>query len=170
VPKAKTDRSALPGEVIRDYPGGKPKLIASGVRRWPRASEAVFLDTLATTCNVTRSAAAAGFSCQSAYRHRRRMPAFAERWREALEIGYERLEQAMLDAAIRSVSDEEDATEAPLPRMSIGEAMNLLRLHRSSVKEGVQRSGRPPREPSIEDVRASIARRLNAIERARGRS
>lgn len=155
--------------VIRDY-GGQPKLIAAGTKRWSAKSEAAFLDHLALSCNVTAAAKAVNFSTQAAYRHRRRSPSFAQRWREALELGYARLEEALVEGAITRLTGDDVRSDGQLLPATFSEALNLLRLHHSFVKEGVLRPGRPRREKPIEEVRASIARKLDAIERARGQA
>jgi hypothetical protein len=61
----------------------------------------VFLDHLAGCCNVTRSAAAAGVSVETVNSHRRRDPAFQQQCDEALGIGYDYLDSAMLEEAAR---------------------------------------------------------------------
>ena len=78
-----------------------------------------------------------------------------------MEIGYTRLECLVLEAGTSTLEGKELATDHPVPRMTIPEALNLLRLHRAGV-----RGGRPQRydwraqEPDIEEVRAEVLRRL----------
>src|SRR3546814_4097149 len=64
------------------------------------AARRTFLDALAATCNVTLAARAAGFPVRPCYRWRHQHAAFAEAWQEALAIGYDRLETALLDYAL----------------------------------------------------------------------
>jgi hypothetical protein len=71
---------------------------------WTKAERQRFLDALAATCNVTASCAAAGLSTNGAYKLRKRDPAFAALWIEAIAIGYERLEEAMLRYALGTVN------------------------------------------------------------------
>lgn len=72
-----------------------------------------------------------------AYRLRQRDPEFAKQWQAALEIGYERLEAALLRRAIETVDEIklEEAKE-PVEKMTVAEATALLRLHRASVERG----------------------------------
>lgn len=89
---------------------------------WTRARRQLFLDTLAGTCNVRIAIAATGLSVSTAYQLRRRDPAFAELWKEALTIGYERLEEALLQRALEGVNAIEIDAEAPmvLPHAAAG--------------------------------------------------
>src|SRR3546814_11540216 len=67
------------------------------------AARRTFLDALAATCNVTLAARAAGFPVRTCYRWRHQPAAFAEAWQEALAIGYDRLETALLGYALACV-------------------------------------------------------------------
>jgi hypothetical protein len=55
--------------------------------RWKR----VFLDELAKTCNVSLACEKAGVSRQTAYRHKKELPRFAERWDDAIDTGVDAL-------------------------------------------------------------------------------
>jgi hypothetical protein len=55
--------------------------------RWRR----VFLDELAKTCNVALASDKAGVTRQTAYRHRRLFPRFAEKWDDAIDKGVDAL-------------------------------------------------------------------------------
>ncbi|MCP8891854.1 hypothetical protein [Sphingomonas faeni] len=72
------------------------------VRRdgWTAARRTAFLAVLATTCNVTMSAAKVGMSRTTAQALRQRDPAFAARWAAALASGYDRLEEGLLAVTI----------------------------------------------------------------------
>jgi hypothetical protein len=157
---------------IQDHRGHRPKEIRTQLMRWSPEAENAFLDTLATTCNVLAAVDACGFSSTTVYYQRRHNPGFAMRWQEALELGYERLEARLLEMAERSLT-------APLTvpaeddelRISIPQAIQMLQLWRRTVKEGVaRRGGRPRHEPDLDELRAGIARKLEAIERADERS
>lgn len=167
MPKVRASRTT----VIQDDRNGNPQLIRTVQKRWSAKAEAVFLDTLASTCNVKTSVEAAGFSTTTVYYHRRNKPGFAERWQEALQIGVERLEGLALETAERSLRGEPIDPASPLPRMSVSEAIQVIQLWRRTVKEGVtRRGGRPRHEPDLDELRAGIVRKLEAIERARGRA
>lgn len=128
-------------------PTGEPRAIrtASGrmqlrtlpARALDRAAEQAFLSALSATANVRLSAAAAGFSHSAFYARRRQSPAFAREMRLALETGYERVELALMEAALAS-SYRDDAWRhndpPPIPSMTADEALMLLRLHQQSVR------------------------------------
>jgi hypothetical protein len=75
---------------------GKLQLRPAHPNKLTRAAEQVFLAALSATANIRLSAAAAGASTRAFDRRRRRNPAFAQRARRALEMGYDRLELAAM--------------------------------------------------------------------------
>ena len=112
------------------------------VKVWTTARKTRFLDELALTCNVAKSARAAKVTDSSAYRLRERSEAFREAWAVALRIGYERLELSLLEQALN------DAGAPPLPPADAKAreaanrlALNLLQAHRDAV---VATAGRKP--------------------------
>ncbi|UUY00018.1 hypothetical protein [Sphingomonas sp. J315] len=113
------------------------QLRALPARALDRAAEQAFLSALSATANVRLSAAAAGFSHSAFYARRRQSPAFAREMQLALETGYERVELALMEAALAS-SYRDDAwrhNDPPaIPSMTADEAMMLLRLHHQSVR------------------------------------
>lgn len=116
---------------------GRMQLRALPARALDRAAEQAFLSALSATANVRLSAAAAGFSHSAFYARRRQSPAFAREMQLALETGYERVELALMEAALAS-SYRDDAwrhNDPPaIPSMTVDEAMMLLRLHHQSVR------------------------------------
>lgn len=73
---------------------------------WTKARRAQFLRVLGTTCNVRAAAADVGMGFGTAYALRLRDPAFAAAWAAALADGYDRLEEALLAAAIAGLSGD----------------------------------------------------------------
>lgn len=71
-----------------------------GVEAFDAARKAVFLEALGRTANVTRSAKAAGVAANTAYRHRRRYPAFRAAWAVALEHGLAGIERALFEDCV----------------------------------------------------------------------
>ena len=69
---------------------------AARANGWTKARRAAFLAELAASCNVVRAHEAAGMASSGVYRLRQRDPEFAAQWQAALEIGYERLETALV--------------------------------------------------------------------------
>lgn len=137
--------------------------------QWSEEAEEIFFDALATDCNVTSAAEQAGFSTPTVYRLRRNRPDFAEKWQAALEQGYIRLELTLLEAAVDSLTVFEFDESRPIPRMTVDQAMNVLRAHRNEVRgAGNSGPGRGPRRPKLEEMRTSILKKIEAIERGEG--
>lgn len=92
------------GDIIRA--GNKQLLMkatASG-REVPQARLDEFLVRLAESCNMSRAARQAGVAHSTIYRLRARDPDFAAAWQQAIEAGYERLELALVEAALARVT------------------------------------------------------------------
>ena len=146
--------------------GGKRVQIArSRLKQWSPRVEERFLATLAATCNVKAACAAAGMTAASAYSHRKRWQRFAERWDAAVEEGYVRLEMGLIHAGGNLFSDEELPEAAPITEMTADHAIHLLHMHKYRVHRIGKRPGLRAREPDIEDSRAEILRKVEAIER-----
>ena len=105
--------------------------------RLTREAEQAFLAALSATANVRLAAAAAGFSHSAFYTRRRNNPAFAREMRMALEMGYERVEAAVIEAGLAD-SYRDDAWRhndpPPVPPMTFDQAMQLLQLHQKEVR------------------------------------
>ena len=126
---------------------GRPRLVktarrvvAKGGKLGAGISEAkqkLFFETLADSCNVTKSVKAADLSSGTVYRHRQRDATFRRRWGEAVATGYAQLEMAMLERALvgRSkevcISGESKTIQEYDDRM----ALALLKMHRDTVRE-----------------------------------
>lgn len=152
------------GTVLRASGRHGPQVTETMGRFWTDEAETIFLDELAATCNVTLAARACGFSGVTVYRRRRQDAGFAARWEEALAIGYTRLETALVRRATEMAEDGPDP-DAPMPDMTVAAAINLLRLHKAGAAEHRAARGAGPRRrpPSLDDVRASILAKLEAI-------
>ncbi len=156
--------------VVRAGNGRRAVLSQARLNQWTPRTEETFLQALAMTCNVKMACAATGLSVPSAYVRRSKWPDFAAKWQASLEAGYERLEEAMLSNAVNTLSGMPDLSpEAPLAPMGINDAIQLLRLHKFSVRGEGNRPGLRRKWKSLDDVRASIVRKLELIERAAAR-
>jgi hypothetical protein len=117
--------------------GGVPQM--RKVRRdgFTAEKRAIFLGELAQTMNVLQASRVAAVSSKSAYALRRRDPAFAEAWREALAEAYDKVEALLVQRAILGLSTE--PTEAgeigKLQGLSERGLLGLLGHHRQAVKE-----------------------------------
>lgn len=156
------------GSRVRYGLTGRAQRVKTDGYQWSEEAEEAFFDHLATSCNVRASAEAVGFTTFTVYRQRRLRPEFAARWQAALEQGYARLEIALVEAANDTLEGLEFDSERPIPKMSVEQAMNVLRAHRNEVRgSGEAGPGRHARRPTLEEVRASIEKKVRAIKAAR---
>jgi hypothetical protein len=156
--------------------GGRLQLRRSPPGRMTEAGEQAFFRALAASANVRLSAAAAGFTHSAFYQKKRKRPAFAREMKISLTIGFDRLECAAIERTLEALhgGEPENAwlgrliADNPLPRLSFGQAFQLLSLHRNSVRlDGDRPPGRPARiEPSLPAALAAIGRKIDAIERS----
>lgn len=143
--------------------------------RVPPAKIRLFLATLAETCNVKRAAEHAGVPTETLYWRRRHNPAFAEAWRQALAIGYERLEEELLRLSLSSLTEGAslfDPKEALQPGSGLTAKANgtpdvqlallLLNRHRASV-EGTGQPHTRPRRATAEQTDALLRKKLDAL-------
>lgn len=116
---------------------GKLQVRSAQPGKLTRQCEQAFLSALSATANVRLSAAAAGASVAAFYRRRRKNPAFAREMRLALEMGYERVEAAVMEAALAG-SYRDDAWRhndpPPVPPLTFDQAMQVLQLHQKEVR------------------------------------
>jgi hypothetical protein len=141
-----------------------PQVIRSTGKRWSEDAEATFLDHLAATCNVTASAEACGFSGAAIYYRRRNDPAFAERWQAALETGYARIEMLLVQRTIDALEGFAPDPDTPvLAPKTFNEARQILGHHRAAVEGGPRSRRQWARPRSLDEMRDSILRKLEAI-------
>jgi hypothetical protein len=159
--------SRLGGDEAAAANKGRTQIARARLRQWSPRAEERFLGALMSTCNVRAACAEAGLSPASAYNHRGRWPAFARRWDKALEIGHVRLEYGVVEAACNLFSrpDGDLPEPGPLRVASVDQAIRLLALHRRAAGTVGKRPGRAPDDPDPEALRASILRKIEAIER-----
>ena len=69
-----------------------------------------------------------------------------------------------------SFSGEDVPRDNPMPPMAAADAIQLLRLHSHAVRGIGKRSGPRQHEPAIEDVRADILRKIEAMKRGQAAS
>jgi hypothetical protein len=153
--------------VLRNGKDG-PKYVRAAMGRWNDDVEAVFLAALERTGCIRWAAAAAGFSTRTIYYRRAHYPDFAERCDAAEARARQRI-PAILTAATIATFDPEIDGES-LPPVSIDQAIAIARLKCSSGGAGAgggPRGGYIRREPSIEEVRDEVIRRIAAIRRHR---
>lgn len=137
---------------------------------WTMERRARFLEALSESCNVAEACRAAGLNKRNAYALRRRDPAFAAEWAEALEQGYAELEMMLLHQAIFGSTTTEtidDGAETGRARVKTVHsyphttALRLLLAHRTGVaafrdSQGIER-------PGSAAVREDIMRRIEEV-------
>ena len=121
-----------------------------------------FFVTLGETCNVVRSARAAGFSSSWAYKLRQRDAGFRNGWAQAVREGYAKLELVLLERAMKG-------TPKPVFRPGGGErivreystalAVALLRRH----AETADSAGYEPGEDEMRELRDKILAKLERV-------
>jgi hypothetical protein len=173
-PRAKAAPARQGPLIARRTRGGRPQLAAARASDWNEDKEAVFFAELGATLNVTAASRAAGFASKTAWARRRIDAAFKRRWDAVMEDGTHRLELRLMELAARDIGAlaEDDAAaadalaeaRAPDPEL----AKWLLKFRQGGRKP--QRRGLPWAEPDIEDIRAEILRKVEAIEKARGQN
>lgn len=170
---ARGERPALArDEIVRHSKHGRPCVMRVGPGRWSAAKEETFLAALEEGANVKRAADAIGMSTEPLYARRRREPAFFAAWAEAVRGGYLDVEMLLIEHAKAVLSGAQLPSEGRrlIGEMSVADAINILKLHRSTAKGGApQRYTWRAREPDMEEVTAEILRKVAAIERAEAR-
>ena len=110
--------------------GRRVQIRRSRLRQWSPKVEARFLAALSATCNVKAACREVGMAFSSAYAHRKRWPGFARAWAEALEVGYGRLESALItNARFYLDPHEEQLPDELLTGMSVAHAIAIARMN-----------------------------------------
>jgi hypothetical protein len=123
---------------------------------------ATFFATLAETCNVVRSAKAAGFTANWAYRKRKTDAGFRNAWAEAVREGYAKLELVLLERAIKGTPKpifRRDGSERTVREYSNTLAVALLKRHAETADSA---SYEPARE-ELDEIRERILERLERL-------
>ncbi|MEG3087817.1 hypothetical protein [Sphingomonas sp. PB4P5] len=164
-------RSAAGEElVVRGGNGRRTQIARARLRQWTPRIEARFLAALAGCCNVKAACAEVGLSVPSAYNHRARWSAFALAWDEALAIGYERIECALIDTACMMLNPGDTGEPASPPElailgMTVEAAVQLLWLHQKQVRETGNAPGARRRAADTDKVYARLERGIARVER-----
>lgn len=122
-----------------------------------------FFLTLTETCNVARSAKAAGFSANWAYRKRKTDAAFRNGWAAAVREGYARLEIVLLERAIKGTPKlvrTARGTDRTMREYSNPLAIALLRRHAETADSAAFEPG----EDEMREVRERILEKLQRLK------
>lgn len=161
-----TGGPAPPGARHAGFGGKRVQIARSRLRQWSPRVEKRFLETLSATCNVKAACAQVGLTPASAYAHKKRWQGFAERWKQALEDGYTQLEAGLVFAAGNFLSGEPEV--GPITGVTMAHALEVWESRERQKKaHAARRRSRHwwRREPDIEEVRAEILRKVEAIKR-----
>ena len=157
--------------VVRGSNRRRAQIARARAGQWTARTERRFLAVAGATVNVKAACAQIGKSFGSAYGHRNRWPGFARRWDSALDTGTDILEESLMERAENIFAEPEapmpDAA-APLPRMTIAEAIHLVHMQKRRMLELGRKPGRWKRPRTLDEVRGSILRKFSAIARRRG--
>ena len=155
-------------ETVTTPGNGRRVQVRKAVRgAFTEAKRQAFLDHLAGCANVTRSARAAGVGISTVYDARRRDPAFAAQWGEAMDAGYATLEALLIERAALGGAYVPGDTPVPGPEtIDTWLALELLRL-RHLPKAGRKAPGPKPARASEKALADELCRRLDAIERGK---
>lgn len=153
--------------VVRRTRGLPTQLVPAGKGRWSKTAEDLFFAALADCANVRRAAAAAGFSTTAIYKRRMGCPIFQAKWAAAVETGHARIEMGLIEAATRALDVDAIAVPEEAARASVSEALAILKMHHARTESGGKaRGGRfTPRPRTLDEVRDSILRKLEALDR-----
>jgi hypothetical protein len=117
--------------------GGRLQLRRAPAGWMTKAGEQAFFSALSATANVRLSAAAAGFSHSAFYARKRTRVVFAREMRLALQMGYDRVEGALLESTLDGDFEDEawrHNDPPPVPPMTCGQAIQLLYLHQKEAR------------------------------------
>ena len=126
-----------------------------------------FLATLAETCNVVRSATAAGISSSWAYKLRRRDAAFRTGWAQAVREGYAKLELVLLERAMKGTPRAiklRGGGERIIREYSTPLAVALLRRHAETADSAAYEPG----EDEMRELRDKILAKLERVRKRDG--
>jgi hypothetical protein len=126
---------------VRGTAGGgarRVQIARARLRDWSPAVERRFLDALGATCNVKAAIAEVGKSKGSAYGHRRRWPAFAKAWDQALHEAYAALENALMVNGANLFSTPDYVPETVIRDMRVDDAIHLLHMHKHKVHGSIE--------------------------------
>ncbi|OWK28922.1 hypothetical protein SPMU_24470 [Sphingomonas mucosissima] len=129
-----------------------------------------FAKVLAETCNVALAAASAGRTVATVHRWRSVDAAFAAAWDEALAIGYDRLENALLVYALGKVDGVAGgAAGGSISNGDLQLAVGMLQRHRAS-SGGRRGDALPIKMPTEAETDAALKRALDGLARRDKRS
>jgi hypothetical protein len=165
---------------VRRSARGTTQLATVRANMWTARDDRAFLRLLAENGNVNASARAIGRPASGAWRRRRSSAAFAHAFEEALADAHGRLEYGLVEYANQLIDRARECEEAAasggveadggqiVTRTDASFALQVVKW--LDARKGGARRGSLPAEPPIEEVRAEILRKVEAIERQEARA
>jgi hypothetical protein len=147
-------------------------------RLFGKKAKAAFLESFACTANAAASAAAIGFSVGTVFTHRRTDAEFREDYWVALEqavgkLAALRIQHEIERAEGRLAPGIEAAMDGPPDARQIADLVKLMQALRDLTRNlspasagagfGAHKSGGGPRQASVDEVCAGLAKRLKAF-------
>lgn len=159
-------------QTIKRGPHGRAMIVAARKGKWCKSTEEVVLAVLRQCGNVAAAARAAGIAEGTIWTRRRQWPAFRARMEEALEEAEIVLEFRLATMGNDVPGDEGEGDEGPaaaeVPAIPFDPdlALRFLKWREQKRHGPAGRRGRLlPVPRGIEEVRASIQRKVTAIRR-----
>lgn len=126
-----------------------------------RARQARFARVLAETCNVAAAAKVAGRRVATVQRWRSVDASFAAAWEEALAIGYDRLENALLVYALGKI---DGVAGISVSNADLQLAVGMVQRYRAS-DSGRRGQALPAKMPTEAETDAALKRALDGLAR-----
>ncbi len=167
--KAAAGDVATAGLIISAKRDGTIRLIREGRYTLTDTKRAIFLDHVAATCNVRYSAEKIGVATTALYAARRRDPEFAEQWRSAIHMGYDRLEALLVQRALSPrllpLGAGKVGVPPPSDTLDIDPdlALRLLSMHRKYVISGTRQVVPKSKQASEAETDAAILKKLRVL-------
>jgi hypothetical protein len=133
--------------------------------RWTKGMREGFLDHLAATGNVKRSALEVGVDPRSVYNLRRRDPKFSDGWNEALALGYQMIETRLIGHALEGRGHGDKIADDGLPPVDPIFAMSMLAQHYSVLAGNPRKNGTRLKRATEEETNAALMKKLDAVEK-----
>lgn len=148
---------------------GTIRMVRDGRYTLTDTKRAIFLDHVAATCNVRYAAEKVGVVTTALYAARRRDPEFAEQWRAAIHMGYDRLEALLVQRALSPrllpLGAGKVGVPPPSDTLDIDPdlALRLLSLHRKYVVTGTRQVVQKTKQASEAETDAAILKKLRVL-------
>ena len=137
------------------------QLKRAGPGRWSKKKERIFLAELHASGNISRAARAIAMSEQAISARRRNEPRLDQACEAAVAAAKKRLHAMVVASGTETFDprDLPDADESPLPKVTIREAIDILKL---PVPGGAK--AQPAEEPyDMDEIRARIEKKMRVL-------